>query len=152
MTRNTMHAQCSACSVRLSIQPPHFSSNVTSLLLLLKPVSCWGPGTCPHLDLTSSGLLQNLIPLQLFHLEGSTNGDVFDGASFLKRKSPIKTHSLKCHMFEGIISHTLHHDRDGNLVRFMAHGIRSHFSSSEITPGTSGEHKGTKWHNASWKR
>lgn len=81
-------AQHSARPVRLSIQPTHFSSNVTSLLLLLKPVSRWGPGTCPHLDFTSSGLLQNLIPFQLFHLEGSANGDLFDGLSFLKRKKP----------------------------------------------------------------
>lgn len=74
----------------------------------------------------------------------SVNGDVFDGVSFLKWKSPIRKNNLKCHMFEGIISHTLHHDRDGNLVRFMAHGIRSHFSSSENTPATSGEHRETK--------
>ncbi len=49
------------------------------------PALIW---TLPHLDFTSSGLLQNLIPFQLFHLEGSANGDLFDGLSFLKRKKP----------------------------------------------------------------
>jgi len=47
-------------------------------------------------------------------------------------------------MFEGITANNLHYDRDGNLVGFMAHGIRSHFSRPEITPSTSGEDKRTK--------
>lgn len=71
---------------------------------------------------------------------------------FWRGKSPICKNNLQWHMFGRIISHHLHDECDGNLVRFLARGIRSHFSRSEITPATSGEHEWTEGHFASWKR
>ncbi len=144
-------AQHSARSVRLSIQPPHFSSNITSLLLLLKPVSRWGPGTGPHLDFASSGLSVGTT-FSYFTWRAAQMEICLTVYRFWRGKSPICKNNLQWHMFGRIVSHTLHDECDGNLERFLARGIRSHFSRSEITPATSGEHEWTEWHFASWKR
>ncbi len=44
--------------------------------------------------------------IQLFHLEGSANGDLFDGLSFLKRKKPdLQKQSTVAYVWQDCIAH-----------------------------------------------